>query len=259
MSPLQKAVLAISTVIGLLGPVAATQAASHPAAVPVNMCLQERTTFPPAVLASSFDITPAQAAVLMSAARGQLAATRRALVALPASEQDSWREQALMAATHYGQTNVVAGLLDDGAGIEQTVVRPALKPAVTHRLDPRLRAVAEATGVQPVRIGPALSEAVDCGDEATVTLLLRRGARADRVGPSHAVDMLTDAVIHGNAPITRALLDHHASPCVFDLHARRFATNSGKPAKTLEALGERAGLPAALTGRLTCPQATAHS
>lgn len=256
MSPLQKAAITLVLGCSLAGPAAV----ARPVAPPANICLRERSTMPPAALAGSLEITAAQTRLLISAGKGALPDVRRQLAALPTAERHLWRQQALMFASQYGQVDVVAGLLDDGAEIEQTVPRPAFRSAVVDHLAPDLVAVAQATikSTPPVRLGPVLRQAVRCGDEAMVAMLLRHGARADRAVEPNTLDMLSDAVVQGNARITLALLNHHADPCVFDRQAQRRATASGTSAKTLAMIGRREGLPAALTQRLSCREVPSH-
>lgn len=108
--------------------------------------------------------------------------------------------------------------------------------------------------------GPALMAATECGDLATLDVLLHRHANvAQRVAPN-VVDALTASTIGGDAPIVQRLLDHGADPCADDRHmAQIHLKHPTRPTHTLAQIGTRAKLPPALIARLTCPAfATSH-
>lgn len=161
--------------------------------------------------------------------------------------------------------------MNDGAAINDTGWLPALKPDFFGQTvnqtkhDPRFGSPetvnrltkAGVLSNQGQSLGPALIDAVRCGDVTTVDVLLSHHAdvAARWVGADHRPvgDALLEATVQGDAAIVQRLLDHGADPCLDDRYIQ-----SHKPGASLAAIGKRNGLPAALTQKLRCAAIAAH-
>lgn len=163
----------------------------------------------------------------------------------------------MMFAVQAGQSDVVAALLDDGADANAIALLPGYKQAfLSHVLGPAMRkafARNDMLNDHDTSIGPALPIAASCGDVAIVDALLRHHADVMARQAPNVVDALMTAILQGDAVIVQRLLDHGADACADDrnLHQRQLESRRGF--HTLAELGQRAGLPADLTARLSCP------
>ncbi|TPG11566.1 ankyrin repeat domain-containing protein [Rhodanobacter glycinis] len=178
-------------------------------------------------------------------------------------EATRWRQSAMMFAVQAGQSDMVAGLLDDGADANATALLPGYKEAfLNHALGPAMRkafARNDMLNDHDTTIGPALPIAASCGDVATLDALLRHHADVMAREAPNISDALTTAVIRGNTAIVQRLLDHGADACADDRHMHQRQPEIKRSFHTLAELGQRAGLPASLTTRLTCSAvASAH-
>ncbi|MFA6229894.1 MAG: ankyrin repeat domain-containing protein [Rhodanobacter sp.] len=239
----------VALAFGLLLATSATASDGLPLA---NTCRTARATVPVDSLVGQLATSPEHASFLADAGDGRLTAVRRKLNAMPHDEATRWRQSAMMFAVQAGQSDVVAALLDDGADANANALLPGYKQAfLSHALNPAiLGAVSKGNMLNDhdISIGPALSIAASCGDPATVDALLRHHADVmARMAPNVA-DPLTVAVMQGNADIVQRLLDHNADACADDRHLHQ----RQRGFHTLAQLGQRAGLPADLTARLTC-------
>lgn len=239
--------------------------AAEPAPVSSNICRQALPTIRGLWQHDLYDASPAVAAVMVDAIDGKLPQVRQGLATLPVTEQAHWRQVAMITAANAYQPAVVGGLLDDGAAVDDTVRLPPFKSSFARQTedsmahDPRFGPGA-AAGLKAADImrndgnliGPALISAVQCGDTATLDVLLRHHADVmARQRPGTPGGALLVAVIDDDAPIVGQLLDHGADVCAED-HLIR------KPGATVASIGKRNHLPDALVQRLTCRAPAAH-
>lgn len=232
--------------------------ATEPAPTARSICQQSLPLIRQTWRHHLYEAPPAVAAVMVEAVDGELPQVRQGLAALPVAEQAHWRQVAMMTAASTYQPAVVEGLLDDGAAVNDPVRLPPLEAAFFHESidamdeDARAGAPASVNAVQSVGmadnrgslVGPALTLAVECGDAATLDVLLRHHVDVMARRAPDVADALTAAVINGDAAIAKRLLDHGADVCAEDRHF--------KPGITLAAIGRRDHLPDALVRRLTC-------
>jgi hypothetical protein len=215
-------------------------------------CRQATQAEREAYLHGAMDVSPQVAQMLVHAIDGQLAEVRHGLRDLPAADQPRWRQAAMLTAVYAGRQAEASALLHDGADIDRTAWLPELRSALLEGArSPQLRSLAHlqhVAGEHAQASGPALVAAVSCGDAAMVGMLLGQGADARMQPAPNVVDLLTNATLQGNATIVTLLLDHGATSCRFDRHARLHGQ-----ARSLAALGKRAGLPDGLTARMRCP------
>lgn len=244
-----------------LGWLLATSAAASDGLPLTNVCRQARAAVPVDSLIGQLATSPEHSALLADAGDGRLTALRRRLDAMPRDEAARWRQSAMMFAVQAGQSAVVAALLEDGADANATALMPGYKREFLRQaLDPAWKGLAK-TGLlddHDTSVGPALPIAASCGDAASVDALLRHRANVMGRSAPNVADALSMAVLQGDAAIVQRLLDHGADACADDrhIHQRRLGSRIGR---TLAELGQRAGLPASLTARLTCPViAAAH-
>lgn len=217
--------------------------------------------------AGKFD-APANVAILMvDVIDGKLPQARHQLTAMSPVDARRWRQSALITAIFAGQSAVVEGLLDDGANVDDQGWIPPFKPVFFSKTtdsmkhDSRFGGPAavnemEKSGLVSNRgqmLGPPLGAAGQCGDLATLNLLLRRHANAKTPFRPQVADALFEGTMQGNAAIVKSMLDHGADPCAFDRHAIFYSRNSHRPTITLENIGRRAGFPESVTDRLACP------
>lgn len=250
--------------LGLTGQVAA----SNNAPPLREICGQATPTIRDTWSKGAYDAPPAVATLMIDAIDGKLPDVRRQLRAMTPKDAQRWRQTAMLTAAWTGQSTVVGGLLDDGAAVDGPGWIPPYKPgffdqtvdAMQH--DSRFGGAAAVKGMVTAGVignrghstGPALIAATECGDLATLDVLLRHHANvAQRVAPN-VVDALTAATVGGDAPIVQRLLDHGADPCADDRHmAQLHLKYPTRPAHTLVEIGTRAKLPATLIARLSCP------
>lgn len=222
-----------------------------------NTCRAARATVPVDSLVGQFATSPEYASLLADAGDGRLDLVRRKLSAMRLDEATRWRQSAMMFAVQAGQSDVVAGLLDDGADANATALLPGYKEAfLNHALGPAMRkafARNDMLNDHDTAIGPALPIAASCGDVATVDALLRHHADVMAREAPNISDALTTAILQGDAVIVQRLLDHGADACADDHHMHQRQLESKRGFHTLAELGQRAGLPTDLTARLTCP------
>lgn len=217
--------------------------------------------------AEAFVAPPQASALMVDAIDGNLQPLRIALAVMSPEDARSWRQLAMVTAAQAGRTAVVDALLNDGATVDEPASLPPYRPGLRQRLkqgtDARYgsgtSAALEARGIMRNvnhPLGPALLLAVQCNQADIVGLLLRRRANPTRRQTPDIADALELAVYQGEAPIVRQLLDHGATPCLDDRLARERAARLGRPVRTLQAAGRRAGLPQALLERLQCTSST---
>lgn len=239
--------------------------AAEPAPSGSAICRQALPTIRELWQHDLYDASPAVAAVMVDAIDGKLPQVRQGLAALPAADQAHWRQVAMVTAANAYQPAVVGGLLDDGAAVDGTVRLPPFKSSFARQTEdsmahdphfgPGAAAGLKAAGVMRSDgnlVGPALISAVQCGDTATLDILLRHHADVmARQKSGTASGALLAAIIDGDAPIVSQLLDHGADVCAEDRLIR-------KPGATMASIGEHNHLPDALVQRLTCRAPAAH-
>jgi hypothetical protein len=233
-----------------------------PAAQPANLCSQERPLVRALWQQGQFDAPAGVSAAMLDASDGKLPELRQQLAAMRPTEAARWRQVAMLTAAFMGQSKLVEAMLDDGAEVDGRGMLPAFKSSfyrrATHDMakDSRFGGAAgvkelTAAGVvnnQERPYGPAAFVAIQCGDAATLDVLLRHHVDiAWRLTP-HSADALTLATISGQGAIVQRLLDHGADPC-FDDHFIR----SHRPGSSLASIGRKSGLSEPLVERLTCP------
>jgi hypothetical protein len=199
-----------------------------------------------------YDASPAVNVLMVDVIDGKLPQARRQLARLKPSEVARWRQLAMLTAAYAGQAIVVDALLDDGAEVDGMGWIPPFKPSFYRRTvdgmkhDPRFGGPAGVDGLAATglldnrdrRYGPALVIATQCGDLATVDVLLRQHADVTARQAPNIADTLDTAVMEGDAAIVQRLLDHGASACAHDRLAQ---------------IGHRAGLSDELAAHLRCP------
>lgn len=246
-----------------LGWLLATSATAGDGLPLANICRTARAALPVDSLVGQLATSPAHASLLADAGDGRLAVVRRKLGAMPQDEVTHWRQSAMMFAAQAGQSDVVAGLLDDGADANGTALLPGYKEAFLHHaLNPATRealAKGDLLNDHDTLIGPALPIAAGCGDVATVDALLRHHADVMARQAPNIADALDMATMEGNAAIVQRLLDHGATACMHDRLGRERMLKAKRKFIPLAEVGRRAGLPADQTARLICPaMAFAH-
>ena len=230
------------------------------------LCRQEAPLVRKLWLDNLYDAPAAIDALMVDAIDGKLPQARRQLAQLKTADMARWRQTAMLTAAYAGQATVVEGLLDDGAAVDGAGWIPAMKDRFYRQTlnnmkhDPRfggphaVKALSAAGVITNQRqpIGPAIIVAADCGDVATLDVLLRHHANLRWRLTPHSADALVLATVHGDASFVQRLLDHGADPCADD----RFI-QSRKPGVSLATIGQHSGLPASLTRRLSCPAVAA--
>lgn len=215
----------------------------------------------------TYDTSPDVAALMVDTIDGKLPQVRQRLIALKPDDLAYWRQTAMLTAVWAGQAAVVDGLLNDGAAVDGLARLPPLKrdfyqqTVGTMKHDPRFGGPAavnqlKAAGVvsnQSMQLGPALPIAAECGDVATLDVLLRHHADVQARQAPNIADALDIATLEGNATIVQRLLDHGANACTHDRLGRERMLKTHDKFIPLAEVGRRAGLPAHLTARLICP------
>lgn len=234
--------------------------AAEPAPADGNICRQSLPTIRELWQRDAYDAPPAVAAVMVDAIDGKLPRVRAGLAALPMAEQGRWRQLAMLTAANAYQPAVVDGLLDDGAAVDGTARLPSFKTSFHEQTldamehDPRFGGPGTVKALQSAGIldsnrgqllGPALPLVIQCGDVATLDVLLHHDANVMVRAAPNVVDALTAAVINGSGIIVGKLLDHGADVCTVDRRIREHGS-------TLASLGRRQHLPDALVQRLAC-------
>jgi hypothetical protein len=217
-----------------------------------------------------YDAPPVVAALMVDVIDGKLPQTRERLGALTPAEARRWRQTAMLTAVNTGQAAIVDALLDDGAAVDGTGWLPPFKPDFyrqtvdSMKRDPRLRpntgdgfATRGLLTNQGQHYGPALPIAAECGDVATVDVLLRHHANVMARQAPNIADALDMAIVNGDAAIVQRLLDHGATACPHDRLGRARMLKAKRKFTPLAEIGRRAGLPAALAARLSCPAVAA--
>lgn len=222
-----------------------------------NTCRTARAAVPVDSLVGQLATSPEHASLLADAGDGRLTTVRQKLNAMPHDEAARWRQSAMMFAVQAGQSGVVAALLDDGADANAAALLPGYKQEfMSHVLDPSMRKTFARNGMlndHDTSIGPALPIAASCGDVATVDALLRHHADVMARQAPNVGDALEATIMQGDAAMVQRLLDHGADACADDRRMHQRQLESRRGFHTLAELGQRAGLPASLTARLTCP------
>lgn len=233
-----------------------------------DMCREATPTIRQMWLSGAYDAPPAVAALMVDAIDGKLSGVRQQLQDMPPADTWRWRQTAMLTAVWTGQTAVVDGLLDDGAAVNSTGWVPPLKPgffgqtvdAMKH--DPRFGGATALKGLMAAGVvgnqgeltGPALMAATQCGDVATLDVLLRHHVNIAQRRTPNAPDALTVATVDGDAVVVQFLLDHGADPCADDRRTNSFHhKHATRAAHTLAQMGAHSMLPAKLVARLTCP------
>ncbi|WEN15907.1 hypothetical protein PY254_04335 [Rhodanobacter sp. AS-Z3] len=265
--------MSLRSAITVLGMLLATQAvAGTPTPHLHESCRQTTPTIRESWSKAVYDAPPAVATLMINVIDGNLTKARRQLRAMNPEDTKHWRQTAMLTAAWTGQAAVVDGLLDDGAAVDGLGWIPPYKPgffgktidALQH--DSRLGGPATAKAMQAAgglgnrshSTGPALMAATECGDVATLDVLLRHHAQVARREAPNVADALTEATVNGDVLIVQRLLDHGADPCADDRHmARNHLEHPAMPTQTLAQIGTHAQLPAALIARLTCPAVAA--
>lgn len=221
----------------------------------------------------AYEAPPAAAALMVDVIDGKLPQARERLAALKPAEAAQWRQTAMLTAAYAGQAATVDALLDDGAAVDGMAWLPPFKPAFYRQTvdgmkhDPRFGSPNAVNGLAARGLlsnrgrnyGPALPIAAECGDVATVDVLLRHHANVMAREAPDSADALDAATVNGNAAIVQRLLDHGANACSHDRLGRERMLKARRAFISLAEIGRRAGLPAGLTARLNCPVvATAH-
>ncbi|MBQ4855561.1 hypothetical protein IMW82_12860 [Rhodanobacter sp. B2A1Ga4] len=209
----------------------------------------------------AMNASPEIARLMVNAGDGKLDEVRRQLRAMPSADASRWRQAAMITAVWAGQSGTVDALLYDGADANAVAQIPNFGKATMDQmkaLDPQLFRMAEKTGAVDEGAsrtsGPALSIAVECGDVATVNVLLHHQADAKPRPATGTADVLLWATVQGEADIVQALLDHGADPCMDDRRiTQAHRKHPDRPVHTLAQIGTRARLPVALVARLRCP------
>lgn len=267
--------MSLRSAITALGMLLVGQAAAGTPTPPLHeICRQSTPTIRELWLKGAYDAPPAVAALMVDAIDGKLSEVRRLLQGMKPADATRWRQSALLTATWAGQSAVVDGLLDDGAAVDEKGWIPPLKSdvfdqtVVTMKHDSRFGGppvvnrmmTTGMVGNRIQTIGPALTVATECGDVATLDVLLRHHAEVSPGGATNVADALMVATVVGDTPIVERLLDHGADPCADDRHiAQVHLKHPDRPTHTLAQIGTRAQLPAALIARLSCPSvATTH-
>ncbi len=244
----------VALAFGLLLATSATASDELPLA---NTCRTERATVSVDSLVGQLATSPEHASLLADAGDGRLTVLRRKLSAMPHNEATRWRQSAMMFAVQAGQSDVVAALLDDGADANASALLPGYKEEfLSHTLDPSMRKTFARNGMlndHGTLVGPALPIAANCGDVATVDALLSHRADVMARQVPNIADALDAATLNGNAAIVQRLLDHGANACAHDRLGRERMPKAKRKFIPLAEIGHRAGLPAVLTARLTCP------
>jgi hypothetical protein len=231
-----------------------------------ELCRQEAPLVRKLWLHSLYDAPAAIDALMVDAIDGKLPQVRQQLARLKPADMARWRQTAMLTAAYAGQTAVVDGLLDDGAAVDGAGWIPPMQDNFyrltvdnmkhdPHFGGPHAVKALSAAGLianRPQQIGPAIIAAADCGDLATLDVLLRHHANLGWRSTPHSADALVIATVHGDAAIVQRLLDHGADPCIDD----RFI-QSHKPGASLATISQHSGLPASLTRRLSCPAVAA--
>ncbi len=239
--------------------------AADTAPVPA-LCRQETPLVRKLWLHGLYDAPAAIDALMVDAIDGKLPQVRQQLAQLKPADMVRWRQTAMLTAAYAGRATVVDGLLDDGAAVDGAGWIPPMQDSFyrqaldnmqhdPHFGGPHAVKALSAAGVitnRPQQIGPAIIAAADCGDLATLDVLLRHHANLGWRPTPHSADALVIATVHGDAAIVQRLLDHGADPCIDD----RFI-QSHKPGVSLATIGQHSGLPALLTRQLSCPAVAA--
>ncbi len=220
-----------------------------------------------------YDAPPAVAALMVDVIDGKLPQARQQLAALKPADVAHWRQTAMLTAVYAGQAAIVDALLDDGAAVDDMGWLPPFKPSFYRQTvdslkqDLRFGGPSTVNGLaaggplhnQGQHYGPALPIATECGDVATVDVLLRHHAHVMAREAPNIADALDMATVNGDAAIVQRLLDHGANACAHDRLGRERMLKANRKFTPLAEVGRRAGLPADLTTRLICPVvASAH-
>jgi ankyrin repeat protein len=244
--------------------------------LPHQQCASEWTTVVrKGYLLGAMNATPEIARLLVNAGDGKLDDVRKQLHAMPPSDAKQWRQAAMITAAWTGQSHEIDVLLGDGADVDATAQIPNFGKAVVGQmqaLNPQLFKAAANAGLldqgELRTSGPALVIAIECGDAATVEVLLRHQANAKLRPGGGGADVLLWATVHGDATIVRNLLDHGADVCEDDRRERQLrheyntkhpGHENARPLFTYTELGRRAKLPDDVVARLTCPAYDAAS
>ena len=250
---------------------------------PSQLCHQSMTLGRSAWLHNLFVAPPAVSPLMVDVIDGKVPQVRQKLKNMQPADAARWRQTALITAAFAGQPAMVGALLRDGAAVDGKGWLARYKPEFSDNVvtamkhDPKFGGPKTVQGLKAAglmenkgeELGPALVAATSCDDAATVNVLLRNHANAGMRFGRGGADVLLLAIVHGNATIARALLDHGVDVCADDrLSQQRWLENiknhpgfAARPHLSYAALGRRQKLPAKLVNRLVCPAfdtASAH-
>lgn len=240
---------------------------------PQELCHEATTVARELWQKDKFDAPANVATLMVDVIDGRLPEARQQLKAMPSNDARKWQQSALITAIYAGQSSVVEGLLDDGANVDDQGWIPPFKPVFFNKTvdsmkhdsrfgNPAAVSRMEKSGLvgnSGQLLGPPLGAAGQCGDLATVNVLLLHHANVRAPFRPHVADALVEGTIQGNVDIVKTMLDHGADPCAFDRRAILDSRDIHRPATTLEKIGRRAGLPESLTDRLACPSIASGS
>ncbi len=240
---------------------------------PQELCHEATTVERELWQKDKFDAPANVAPLMVDVIDGNLPQARQQLKAIPPNAVRRWRQSALITAIFAGQSAVVEGLLDDGANVDGQGWIPPFRPVFFSKTtdsmnqDSRFGGPAAVNGMEKSGLvsntgqllGPPLGAAGQCGDLATLNVLLRHHANARAPFKPHVADALVEGTMQGNVAIVKTMLDHGADPCAFDRRAILDSREIQRPTTTLEKIGRRAGLPESLTDRLACHSSASGS
>lgn len=215
----------------------------------------------------AYDAPPQLVALMLDVVDGKLPQVREQLAAVNPDTAASWRQIAMLTASSTGQPAIVDALLDDGAAVDGTGWLPPFKSRFHQQVVEGMKHDARFGGPASIdalaasgltrneghRYGPALPIAAACGDVVTVDVLLTHHAQVMARQAPDIADALDAATMNGDAAIVQRLLDHGANACVHDRLGRVRMLKNRRAFISLAEVGRRAGLPTALTLRLSCP------
>jgi hypothetical protein len=146
-----------------------------------------------------------------------------------AKQMSRWLNWALFEATYFNKASTAEGLIAQGADVNATPLQPAFSG------DNRL----------PEKMWPPLQQAADCGNTATLEVLLRHGADmyASIHQPKPMPGALLLAIVNKHERVIDVLLDHGYDPCL--MRANYYSSRV-----TAAELARRRGLSNSLIQRL---------
>jgi hypothetical protein len=173
------------------------------------------------------DAPPAMNTLMLNVIDGKMPQVRQQLSEMNKGDAVRWRQSALIIAAYARETEMVAGLLDDGALVDAQGTLPALDRKFRDQLwaevkkdpkwdsvdpDPKTARLLDADFLFDGRPeGPVATIAAQCSDLATLDVALSHHANLKARIP-HSNDVMVMAVTADNPAIVKRLLDHGADP-----------------------------------------------